>query len=90
MTQWLATGAVLLAAQLVPVATHAQDSLRVLRFQPASPASPIAPVVITFDHPVAPRLGESVDAAQVLRVVPAVGARTIRPSMAAATAARSR
>ena len=63
-----------LVTQLVPSATRAQDSLRVLRIQPVSPASPVDPVVITFDHPVAPRLDQSVDPVRALRIVPAVGA----------------
>jgi len=62
-------------AALVPCALRAQDSLRVLRLQPQSPATPIAPVVVTFDHPVAPRLDESVDPSRVLHITPAVGAR---------------
>ena len=53
----------------------AQDSVRVLRVQPASPASPTAPLVVTFDHPIAPRLDASVPAEGVLRVTPAAGMR---------------
>ncbi len=45
-----------------------------LRLQPQSPATPTAPVVVMFDHPMAPRLEESIDPARVLRIVPAVGA----------------
>ena len=62
-----------LVAQLAPIRARAQDSLRVLRLQPASPASPVEPLVVTFDHPVAPRLDLSVDPTRVLRIVPAVG-----------------
>src|SRR5947209_16076035 len=47
-----------------------QDSLRVLRLQPDSAATPVAPVVVTFDHPVAPRLDESLDPEKVLTIVP--------------------
>ncbi len=52
-----------------------QDSLRVLRVQPTSAASPIEPVVIAFDHPVAPRLDLSVDPATVVQVTPRVRIR---------------
>ena len=65
---------VVLAAQLAPVAANAQDSLRVLRIQPSSQASPIEPLVITFDHPVAPNLDQSIEAERVLHITPAVGA----------------
>jgi len=67
--------AALSLAAFVPCALSAQDSLRVLRLQPQSPATPIAPVVVMFDHPVAPRLDQSVDPKRVLRIVPAVGTR---------------
>ena len=63
--------AVTLAA-LIPGALYAQDSLRVLRLQPQSPATPTAPVVITFDHPVAPLLDKSVDPSRVLHMLEAV------------------
>ncbi|MEP6732247.1 MAG: MG2 domain-containing protein [bacterium] len=63
------------SALFAAVTAHAQDSLRVLRIQPAVAASPVEPFVITFDHPVAPRLDESIDASRVLHIVPAVGAR---------------
>ncbi len=46
-----------------------------LRVQPQSPATPLAPVIVMFDHPVAPRLDESVDPKRVLRIVPEVRAR---------------
>lgn len=66
-------------ALLVGLATsntlHAQDSLRILRVQPSSPASPVAPLVIVFDHPVAPKLDASMEAARVIRITPLRAAR---------------
>lgn len=67
----LAMAAVLVA--MAPTVMGAQDSLRILHVRPALPASPIAPVVVDFDHPVAPRLDASIDPARVLRITPAVG-----------------
>src|SRR5829696_964497 len=54
----------------------AQDSVRVLRFQPDSAASPVAPVVITFDRPVAPALDESIAPDSALTITPAREHRT--------------
>ncbi len=62
-----------LAAAMPPRAASAQDSLRVLRFSPASPASLVDPVVVTFDHPVAPRLNASLDPRSVITVRPMSG-----------------
>ncbi|MEP6729390.1 MAG: alpha-2-macroglobulin family protein [bacterium] len=63
------------ASLLVPAALRGQDSLHVLRLQPASPAAPNAPVVVLFDHPIAPRLDASLEASRVLGIIPTVGAR---------------
>lgn len=46
--------------------------LGVLRTQPESPATPEDPVTITFDRPVAGGLDETVDAASLFRISPAV------------------
>src|SRR5215208_5444033 len=62
-------------AAWVPTAA-AQDSVRVLRFQPDSVASPVAPVVVSFDRAIAPRLDESIDPESLLVIVPAKAHRT--------------
>src|SRR5687767_3404851 len=64
-----------MATLWVPSAA-AQDSVRVLRFQPDSAASPVAPVVITFDRPVAPKLDESIPPDSLVSIVPAKAHRT--------------
>ncbi|MDB4913905.1 MAG: alpha-2-macroglobulin domain protein 2 [Gemmatimonadetes bacterium] len=45
-----------------------------LRVQPTSPAPPTAPLVILFDHPVAPKLDASIDPARVLKITPSSAA----------------
>ena len=64
----------LVGATSRPAAAQAPrpDELRVLRFQPAGLAEPLDSVVVAFDHPVAPRLDQSVDPSSVLRIEPAV------------------
>ncbi len=49
---------------------EAEKPLSVLHVRPESPVDWSAPVVMTFDRPVAPRLGESVDADAVLDITP--------------------
>ncbi|HKH91108.1 MAG TPA: MG2 domain-containing protein, partial [Gemmatimonadaceae bacterium] len=63
-------------AALWATAAGAQDSVRVLRFQPDSAAPPVSPVVITFDRPVAPKLDESIEPESVLTITPARAHRT--------------
>lgn len=75
MTSRAGVIAVAVLASMAPAVMSAQDSLRILHVRPALPASPVEPVVIDFDHPVAPRLDASIDPARVLRITPAVGAR---------------
>jgi hypothetical protein len=54
----------------VPLAVAAQDSLRVLRFEPSADGILRTPIVITFDQPVAPRLQLSVNPDSAVTVVP--------------------
>jgi uncharacterized protein YfaS (alpha-2-macroglobulin family) len=69
----LAGVALLCAMASAPLA--AQDSLRVLRFSPDAPSSPADPVIITFDHPVAPQLGQTISPARAVRISPDVATR---------------
>src|SRR5215217_5820152 len=65
--------ALALTALAAPLAAQKDEGLRVLRFGlPGREAGPLDPLVITFDHPVAPRLDASVNPARVLRIKPAV------------------
>ncbi|MEP6619694.1 MAG: alpha-2-macroglobulin family protein [bacterium] len=65
----------MLACLVTAPRVSAQDSLRVLRVQPSAPASPTAPLVVTFDHPIAPRLDASLSPEGVLRVTPTASMR---------------
>ena len=70
-----ASGLVALFLCAVASTLGAQDTLRVLRFAPQGVAAANENVFITFDHPVAPKLDESVKAASVVSVNPAVPMR---------------
>jgi uncharacterized protein YfaS (alpha-2-macroglobulin family) len=74
LTRLKLSGVVIVAA-LVPVSVAAQDSVRVLRFSPANPATGAEPVVVTFDHPVAPKLDASVDPSRAVTIAPEMPAR---------------
>ncbi|HEY2026649.1 MAG TPA: MG2 domain-containing protein [Gemmatimonadaceae bacterium] len=67
-------GAVIVTA-LAPCSAAAQDSVRVLRFGPGASATAADPVIVTFDHPIAPKLGESVDPSRAIRIAPDMPAR---------------
>lgn len=59
----------------VVLVSSPQKTLRVLRHAPAATASPVDEVLVTFDRPVAGSLDQSVDAASIFRIDPAVRGR---------------
>ena len=59
------------AAASVTAQSRGDQRLHVLRIDPAGAAEPTDSVVVTFDRPVAPELGRSVDPARAVRVSPA-------------------